>query len=141
MSGRREHRLPVGHAAPLERDHPLVPDDHAALETAIRLGFRRVLTSGGAVNAVEGAARIQKLVDEAAGRIEVMAGAGLTPENVTQFVRRTGVRAVHSSCSSAVQQADAVAAHACALGFTPEFHKATDPLKIAAMLRALNALA
>ncbi len=131
----------AGLPAVLHRAFDLVPDDHVALEAAIRLGFRRVLTSGGAVSAVEGAARIQKLVKEAGGRIEVMAGAGLTPENVTHFVRRTGVMAVHSSCSSSIQQADAVAAHACALGFIPENPKTTDPLKVAAMLRALNALA
>jgi copper homeostasis protein len=124
----------------LHRAFDLVPDDHVALETAIRLGFRRVLTSGGAVNAVEGAARIQKLVNRAGGRIEVMAGAGLNPENVVHFVRRTGVKAVHSSCSSSIHQVDAVAARACALGFTPEHHKITDPLKVAAMLRALSAL-
>jgi copper homeostasis protein CutC len=41
-----------------------------ALETAIQLGFIRVLTSGGAPDAVSGSAVIRGLVEQAAGRID-----------------------------------------------------------------------
>jgi len=93
----------AGLPAVLHRAFDLAPDFHAALETAIQLGFIRVLTSGGAPDAVSGSAVIRSLVDQAAGRIEVMAGAGLTPANVSTFVRNTRVPALHSSCSTAVK--------------------------------------
>jgi copper homeostasis protein len=131
----------AGLPAVLHRAFDLVPDFHAALEIAIRLGFKRVLTSGGTVSAEQGRAQIRALVEQARARIEVMAGAGLSPQNVADFVRFTRVVAVHSSCSSPVEQQGHMAAHAAALGFTPEDHKATDRGKIAAMVATLNALA
>jgi len=128
-----------GMPAVLHRAFDLVPDQGAALETAIRLGFKRVLSSGGAPTAVGGHERIRSLVQQAGARIEVMAGAGLSPENVTDFVRSTGVTAVHSSCSSPVPRSRELDGRDVALGFTPEHHKVTDPRVVTAMLRALQA--
>jgi copper homeostasis protein len=71
----------------------------AALETLIRLGVERVLTSGGAKTAVEGADRIGRLVKQAKGRIAIMAGGGIDADNVTELVRVSGVREVHFSVS------------------------------------------
>ncbi|NPD66569.1 copper homeostasis protein CutC [Lichenicola cladoniae] len=86
----------------LHRAFDLAPDPLAALETAIGLGFERVLTSGGAPRAVDGAVVLARLVRAAAGRIEIMAGSGITPDNVDGLVAACGVRAVHASCRSAV---------------------------------------
>ncbi|MGH7521075.1 MAG: copper homeostasis protein CutC [Gemmatimonadales bacterium] len=72
-------------------------DQAAALERLIRLGVDRVLTSGGAPTAPEGAERIRQLVTQAAGRIEILAGGGIDGENVARLVRETGVREVHFS--------------------------------------------
>ena len=128
----------AGLPAVLHRAFDLVPDFHAALETAIRLGFKRVLTSGGAPDAPAGQARIRALVEQAGSRIEVMAGGGVAPGNVAAFVRSTGVPAVHSSCSSAVRTSGSVAAQASALGFIPVPHRGTDAAQLAAMLAALS---
>ena len=49
-------------------------DPYEALETIIGLGFRRILTSGQAASALEGAELIARLRRQAAGRIEIMAG-------------------------------------------------------------------
>ena len=81
-----------GMAATLQRAIDLTPDLHTALEAAISLGFERVLTSGGALTAPDGAEAIAGLVVQSRGRISVMAGAGLNTANVADTIRRTGVR-------------------------------------------------
>lgn len=131
----------AGLPAVLHRAFDLAPDFPAALETAIQLGFIRVLTSGGAADAVSGSAVIRSLAEQAAGRIEVMAGAGLTPRNVITFVHDTRVPALHSSCSAPVRYpATETTTRGSALGFIPAQLKATDPATIAAMIASLDSL-
>jgi copper homeostasis protein len=77
------------------------PDPGQALETVIALGVTRVLTSGGAATAPQGAATIAKLVRRAAGRIGILAGGGITADNVAELVRTSGVREVHLSTKDA----------------------------------------
>lgn len=72
-----------------------VRDPFASLELVIGLGFRRVLTSGLAPTAVEGADLICELRQRAAGRIEIMAGGGIRPHNVQQVIRESGVDQIH----------------------------------------------
>jgi copper homeostasis protein len=67
-----------------------------ALEALIALGVERVLTSGGADTAVQGASAIAALVRRAQGRIEVIAGGGVRAANVAALVAATGVNAVHA---------------------------------------------
>ncbi|HEV8400812.1 MAG TPA: copper homeostasis protein CutC [Gemmatimonadales bacterium] len=76
-------------------------DSAQALESIIGLGAARVLTSGGAASAPEGAAKIAELVRVAAGRIGIMAGGGVNASNVAELVRATGVREVHLSTKDA----------------------------------------
>jgi len=73
-----------------------VPDQASALEELIGLGIRRVLTSGGARTAVEGASRLRALVDHAAGRIGILAGGSVRAHNAAALVRSTGVAEIHS---------------------------------------------
>jgi copper homeostasis protein len=72
-------------------------DLEAALETAVDLGFRRILTSGGKADAPTGVRRIADLVQRSAGRIEILPGGGVRSSNVLDLVRSTGVHQVHSS--------------------------------------------
>jgi copper homeostasis protein len=76
-------------------------DLSAGLESLIRLGVDRVLTSGGAPTAPEGAGRIDRLVVQASGRIEILAGGGIDEKNVAALVRESGVREVHFSVRDA----------------------------------------
>ena len=69
----------------------------AALEQLIQLGVERVLTSGGAPTAPEGAARISGLVIQAERRIEILPGGGIDASNVARLVEGTGVHEVHFS--------------------------------------------
>ncbi len=72
-------------------------DAAEALEQLIRLGCHRVLTSGQAPTAPEGAPLLRQLVAQARGRIIILAGGGVTPENCEQLARDTGVSEVHGS--------------------------------------------
>ena len=96
-----DHAAGLGVA--LHRAFDQAPDLSAALETAVALGFERVLTSGGARTAPEGVDRLAELVALAGDRIVIMAGSGVTAANVANLVRRTGVKEVHGSCSASAQ--------------------------------------
>jgi len=72
-------------------------DPFAALEQIISMGFHALLTSGQAPNAEQGIPMLKKLVEQAANRIDIMAGKGVTVDNVTRIIRETGVPAVHLS--------------------------------------------
>ena len=73
-----------------------VRDPDAALDTLIGLGVTRVLTSGGAATAAEGAPALAGLVQRAAGRIAVLAGGTVRASNVRALVDTTGVSEVHA---------------------------------------------
>jgi copper homeostasis protein len=74
-----------------------VRDPQAELELLIEIGVDRVLTSGGAASALEGAAKLKRLVDQARGRIVVMPGGGVRAENASEILAATGARELHSS--------------------------------------------
>lgn len=82
----------------LHRVFDLVPDFHAALETATTLGFERILTSGGRKTAVEGTSVLKILVRRAGSRLSVMPGAGVTAENASSILAATGATEIHASC-------------------------------------------
>ncbi|KAJ9520157.1 hypothetical protein QJQ45_030077 [Haematococcus lacustris] len=86
------------------RAFDLCRDMSAALQQLVRLGVQRVLTSGGKPSALalQGAGMIAQLVGEAGHDIIVVAGGGLTEENVEEVVRRSGVLEVHSTAKRAV---------------------------------------
>lgn len=73
-------------------------DPQEALEAVIRCGCHRLLTSGCQASAWEGRDVIKDLVRQAQGRIKILAGAGITPENVRDIINYTGVTEVHGSC-------------------------------------------
>ena len=91
-----------GMATTLHRVIDVVPDPLAALEQAADLGIDRVLTSGAEPFAPEGVGLISEMVRRAAGRIGVMPGCGLTPENVGRVIAATGVIEVHAACNEKV---------------------------------------
>jgi copper homeostasis protein len=76
-----------------------------ALENVIQTGAKRILTSGGAKNASEGAAMIAELVAVAGDRGTIVPGAGINASNIAQVVKVTGAREFHSGLSSALPYA------------------------------------
>jgi len=123
----------------LHRAFDLVPDMSVALEAAIALGFERVLTSGGALTAQAGAEQIAELVQQADGRIAILAGAGVRPSNVADLVKRTGVREVHGSFGRPIPGA-APGSKLGEMGFVPPELRDTDEAAVAEAARILRAL-
>ncbi|MEO0733730.1 MAG: copper homeostasis protein CutC, partial [Bacteroidota bacterium] len=78
-------------------------DPFAALETLVELGVDRILTSGQEGSVPEGQELIRQLVERAAGRIGILPGAGITPENVADIVRHTGVSEFHATAFGRVE--------------------------------------
>ena len=76
-------------------DRPINPEQ--ALEDAITLGFDRILTSGQQPKAVQGMELLSRLNRQAAGRIFLMAGSGVTEQNIREIHETTGLKEFHFS--------------------------------------------
>ena len=109
----KEHRVDVERTRELtELARPLpvtyhrafdeIADVHQALEDIIQSGAKRVLTSGGAKSALEGAATLAKLIEAAGERIAIVPGAGISSVNIAEVARRTRAREFHSGLSAAL---------------------------------------
>ena len=68
-----------------------------ALEDIIRLGIKRVLTSGGCPTAYEGRFVLRELVLQSAGRISIMPGCGVRASNIDEIASVTGAKEFHGS--------------------------------------------
>jgi copper homeostasis protein len=76
---------------------------YRALEDIISLGIERVLTSGQAATAVEGADLLSALIQKAGDRIIIMPGSGVSEDNVADLLKKTGAKEVHASLRSPVR--------------------------------------
>ncbi len=85
------------------RAFDVTPDPPASLDCLVELGFARVLSSGGATSARDGAAALAALAAQARGRIEIMPGGGIRAANVAEVLRRTGCGQVHAGCRRIVR--------------------------------------
>ena len=83
------------------RAFDVVADPLRAIDELIDLGFARVLTSGQNKTAYEGRLLIERLIRQAAGRIEVLPGGGVRAHNVLELVEATGCTQVHMTAFSA----------------------------------------
>lgn len=75
-------------------------DLRQALEDVIQSGAKRILTSGGAKSALEGAAVLAKLIEVAGERIVIVPGAGISALTIEQVAQQTGAREFHSGLSA-----------------------------------------
>ncbi|EEZ00798.1 cytoplasmic copper homeostasis protein CutC [Vibrio sp. RC586] len=92
------HSLGLGVTFHRAFDHCAHPTQ--ALEEIIALGCERVLTSGLARSAYLGIERLAQLVQQSAGRISIMAGAGVNAQNVAEIALDTGVQELHLSAKT-----------------------------------------
>lgn len=74
------------------------------LAELVRLGVDRVLTSGGKGSVQDGIESLADLVKRANRSIKVLAGGGVTLENVKEIVARTRVDEVHALSSVSAMQ-------------------------------------
>lgn len=84
----------------LHRAFDMARDLKEALHQAIDLGFTTILTSGGKASAPKGSLILAELNAQAAGRIRLMAGAGVNAGNIPALFAQTGITAFHGSCRS-----------------------------------------
>jgi copper homeostasis protein len=68
-----------------------------ALEDVVQTGADRILTSGGAPNALLGSAHVAGLVEAAKARIGIMVCGNVRQENVFQVAKATGANEFHAS--------------------------------------------
>jgi len=94
----------VEFAKPLSVTHHRAFDEAAdlrqALEDVIQSGAERILTSGGAKSALEGAEVLAELIEAAGERIVILPGAGIGATNIEQVAQQTGAREFHSGLSA-----------------------------------------
>ena len=84
-----------GMSVTFHRAFDFTPDLAEAMELLIEAGVDRILTSGGAPSAAEGAEQIGALVRQAGSRLIVVAGGGIRQNNVVDLAVTSGVREVH----------------------------------------------
>ncbi|MBM2614313.1 copper homeostasis protein CutC [Actinoplanes sp. LDG1-06] len=109
-----------------------LPDPAEAIDDLVKLGVRRILTSAGADRVADALPALSRLVTEAAGRIEIMAGGGVRPEVVGAIVR-TGVPAVHASAKRTLPETGGAS-----LGTADGGRETTDEAEVVRMLDALR---
>ena len=95
----------AGHpvACTLHRAFDVCADPFAALETARSMGLCTILTSGQAASAPQGAALLRQLTERAGKDVEILAGAGVSAQNIPVLAAQTGVRAFHLSGKQVLQ--------------------------------------
>lgn len=116
----------------LHRAFDLTVDWRAALDLAVGLHITRILTSGHAPRAPEGRARLVEVMAEAAGRITIMPGAGISAETLPSLAALP-LTEVHASCAAPVAQAPEV----LAMGFASPDARRTDAARVRALKEAL----
>ncbi len=119
----------------LHRCFDLAPDPFEALEQAVSLGIRRVLTSGGAARAPDALDRLAALHEAARGRIVVMPGSGIRPDNVRALLAAAPFTEVHASCSEPVTQDP----RTVRMGFATAVRREARPLRVRALREVLDA--
>ena len=81
----------------LHRCFDVCRDPFEALDTACDLGIQTILTSGQMATAPAGIENLKALRRHAADRIHLLAGSGVTPENIPAIHRETGICHFHLS--------------------------------------------
>ncbi len=114
------------------RAFDLVADQVVALEQLVELGTTRILTSGGAPSALEGASQLARLQELAGGRVEILPGSGVSADNVVRLLELTGCDQVHGSFSQAKHDAAGCVA--------ADHYPSTSRARVAAVRSALDSL-
>lgn len=74
-----------------------IVDPTGAIERLIEYGYDRVLTSGGAVRAVDSLDSLREWQAVASNRLEILPAGGVHPLNAEVILRSTGCRQLHGS--------------------------------------------
>ena len=92
----------AGKEAVFHRAIDVVPDWKQALDTLIDLNITRVLTSGQEADVSNGTETVREMIRYAAGRIQILPGAGITARNYQRIVAETGTDQIHLAAHRSV---------------------------------------
>jgi copper homeostasis protein len=97
-------------------------DSFEALEEIAGVGIERILTSGRAASALQGAETIARLVRKSARRVSIMVGGGVTAGNLAQLLAATGASEVHFSARRPLDSPMVFRSPGCFMGkaYTPD---------------------
>ncbi len=118
-------------------------DPFRALEEAVSLGMKTILTGGQEVMAWEGRETLAKLQEKSAGRIQILAGGGIGEEVIRRLFPVTGITSYHMSGKRAVESAMKYRPEGASMGQPGRDDYSiwqTDSKKVAAAVRALQEL-
>lgn len=87
----------AGKQSVFHRAFDVVPDWKETMDALVSMGVTRILTSGQEKNVTLALDTVREMIAYAAGRIEVMPGAGINLKNVDRVIAETGCTAVHMS--------------------------------------------
>ncbi|HZD93653.1 MAG TPA: copper homeostasis protein CutC, partial [Candidatus Sulfotelmatobacter sp.] len=87
------------------RAFDMTSDFERALDDLVELGVDRVLTSGGQKSAIDAMPTLKQIVQQARGRISVMACGEISITNVKAVVNYTGVTEVHAGLGESAASA------------------------------------
>lgn len=85
----------AGRESVFHRAIDVVPDWRETLDRLIELGVTRVLTSGQEAEVPLGTGTIREMIRHAAGRIQILPGAGITARNMERVIEETGCSQIH----------------------------------------------
>lgn len=85
----------AGKEAVFHRAIDVTPDWREAIDLLAELGVTRVLTSGQAPDVSYGTAVVRQMIHYAGDQLQIMPGAGVTPENRDRILAETGARQLH----------------------------------------------
>lgn len=81
----------------LHRAFDLCRNPMETLDKCINLGITTILTSGQQESAWEGRQLLKELQEKGKGKIEILAGAGITGKNIKKLAQFTGITSFHMS--------------------------------------------
>lgn len=87
--------LSAGKEAVFHRAIDVVPDWKEGLDILAEEKITRVLTSGQEADVANGTETVREMIEYAAGRIQILPGAGITARNVQRIIRETGTDQIH----------------------------------------------
>ena len=90
-----ETALEAGKEAVFHRAIDVVPDWREAIDLLAELRVTRILTSGQEPDVAYGTKTVRDMIAYAAGRIQILPGAGVTPRNMARILAETGADQLH----------------------------------------------
>nr|WP_144363710.1 copper homeostasis protein CutC [Lacrimispora amygdalina] len=127
----------------LHRAFDVCRNPKETLEQAVEIGVDTILTSGHKDRCMAGIGLLKQLTEQSAGRIHILAGGGVTPENIGMLAKETGTDSFHMSGKKIIESGmeyrnDEVNMGIPGIGEYEIFR--TDEAKIAKAVQELNKL-